>query len=295
MLQHARPSHLIFGTLALGLAACGDDEGPIILYPDTGVVLDIGVSDSGLPDGGVSDSGAADTGVFDSGADGGVGALEIIGVYASNYGSEEIITEVRFNGDLIASFDNEANALVSQTSTGASYNPGKFNKIVWTEPSTDSFYYCFVDFGLDTAAAAEASTATADATNPETGGCGGFAWTRLRRASEIRGRYLSSFGGMETITSTIWVQYGSPMGMIDWSDTSNWVVTQNDANAEYYPSLFNKIVYTETSTSGSFYYCTVDYALADADAARSSSMTADATNPETTGCGTFPWTRLDPQ
>lgn len=222
-------------------------------------------------------------------------ALEIEGVYASNFGAEEIITDDAFNGTPIRAFDNEQNFLITQNPSDSEFNPNLFNRIVWTEPQGDQFYYCFVDFGLDTLDDALSSDASADATDPETGGCGGFSWTRLREATEIRGVYESNFGGLETVTATVWNQGDPPMALVDWSDEQDWVVTQNDAGADFGPELFNRIVYTEPDASGSFYYCFVDFGLASADAARTSTQTADASDPETSGCGGFSWTRLDPR
>jgi hypothetical protein len=50
---------------------------------------------------------------------------------------------------------------------------------VWTEPRAGSFYYCFVDFGLATLELAQGSTGTANATSPDTTGCGMLSWTKL--------------------------------------------------------------------------------------------------------------------
>ena len=62
------------------------------------------------------------------------------------------------------------------------FNPNKYSRYVWTEPTNESFYYCTVDFGLETLDEALMSTTQADPSDPETGGCGGFAWTKLVRA-----------------------------------------------------------------------------------------------------------------
>ena len=54
--------------------------------------------------------------------------------------------------------------------------------IVWTEIDGDSFFYCTVDFGLDSAEDAENTAMSADDTDPENDGCGGFSWTVLTNA-----------------------------------------------------------------------------------------------------------------
>jgi hypothetical protein len=222
--------------------------------------------------------------------------LEIAGVYASNFGSEEVITEGAFNGTPIRFFDNEENVLITQNPPDSNMNPDTFNRIVWTEPSGDVFYYCFVDFGLATLEEARNSTATADDTDPENSGCGMFAWTRLREAISFRGSYMNNFDGMETVTATVWDQGGSVMRLVDWNEDENWVVTQNPSDAMSNPDLFNRIEFTEPDpATGSLYYCFVDFGLDTAEDARQSTATADASEPEDGGCGMFPWTRLDPR
>ncbi len=266
------------------LAACGDDN-PTDTSPDAAL------ADTGpVPDAGSPLDGGADA---DTGSDAGTGPLEIIGVYASNFGSEEIITDERFNGAAIQRFDNGERWLVTQTSTSSSFNPGLYNRIAWTLPTGDIFYYCFEDFGLPSVEAAATSTMRADPSNPEDGGCGMFSWTRLRRALAIRGEYDNNFGGSETITAVTWTAYGSPSRIVDWDDGERWVITQNPEDAMFGPNLFNRVVYTEPNPAGSFYHCTVEFGLETAAAARMSAATADATDPENSGCGMFPWTRLD--
>jgi hypothetical protein len=78
-------------------------------------------------------------------------------------------------------FDNANHVAYTQNSLTATYGPGKFNKLVWTPIVGTAFYYCFVDFSLDSLAAAKATTKIADATNPDKSGCGGFSWTKLTK------------------------------------------------------------------------------------------------------------------
>jgi hypothetical protein len=46
---------------------------------------------------------------------------------------------------------------------------------------SNSFYYCMIDYGKATLAEAIASTKVADSSDPDTGGCGGFSWTKNTR------------------------------------------------------------------------------------------------------------------
>jgi hypothetical protein len=58
------------------------------------------------------------------------------------------------------------------------FNPDTYDRTVWTDLEGGSFYFCTIDYGLDTAEEAEASTTPFDASDPENG-CGGFPWTKL--------------------------------------------------------------------------------------------------------------------
>lgn len=106
--------------------------------------------------------------------------LEIIGKYSDNFGSKQIITATTWNDATIADYDNDKNVVYTQNPDDAKYNPSKFGKTVYTEPDqSGSFYFCMVEFSLDTLEEARASTTTADDSDPESGGCGGtFPWTK---------------------------------------------------------------------------------------------------------------------
>ena len=106
--------------------------------------------------------------------------FELVGEWSSLFG-DETITDTEWNGSAIVEFDEAMNFAVTQTPTSSQFKPGLFNKIEYTEPENDSFFYCFVDFGRDTAQEARTSTQTADASNPAVGGCGMFPWTQLTR------------------------------------------------------------------------------------------------------------------
>lgn len=227
----------------------------------------------------------------------GADALELIGVWASNFGTEEVVTEDAFNGSSVVEFDNALNVLITQNASDSTFGPNLFNKIEWIDEKDDRSYYCFADFGLATLEEAQNSPMTADPTDPDNGGCGMFPWTRIRRAIVLRGSYTTNFDGMETVTATVWDQgFGPPARLVDWSDDEGWVITQNDPDAEFNPDLYNRIEFIPGPTTGSYYYCTVDFGLATAQDALASTMTADPSDPENTGCGgAFGWTRIDPQ
>jgi hypothetical protein len=110
------------------------------------------------------------------------GEIEIAGTWVSNFGGTERIDSESWGDLSVIEFDNCDNVAITQNADDAEFSPGAYNRIVWTEPEAGSFYYCWVDFGLDSADDARSSTNTADASTPETSGCGAegtFAWTKL--------------------------------------------------------------------------------------------------------------------
>jgi hypothetical protein len=132
-------------------------------------------------------SSAGEGGDAGSGGEAGTGGagpdpdpLELIGEYDDNFGGSFEITADAWSTSAIAAYDNAQNVVYTQFPANDMYNPNKFAKTVYTEPTGGgSFYFCMVVYSADTLAAAQASTATADDSNPETGGCGGqFPWTK---------------------------------------------------------------------------------------------------------------------
>ena len=130
-----------------------------------------------------SDNGDASADAAGSAADALRGPqIEVAGTWTSSFG-EETITSASWASSMVTAavveFDNDGNGAITQNPADADYAPEKFNKLVWTDPSGDTFYYCTVDFGLDTAEAAKATTKTADDKDPEKSGCGDYGWTKL--------------------------------------------------------------------------------------------------------------------
>ena len=111
--------------------------------------------------------------------------FELIGTWSTNFGGIETITSTSWDFGFVVSalieVDQDNNVVISQNPSDAAFNADKFSRIEYTEPANDSFFYCTVAFGLDSAEEARTSTQTADATDPSTGGCGGFTWTELTR------------------------------------------------------------------------------------------------------------------
>jgi hypothetical protein len=159
---------------------------------------------SGAPEGGAAGgdnaggepnaAGAGEAGATGNAGAGGAGGdgsgapapLELIGAYDDYVGDTVVgsfvITEDAWGSSALAAYDNAANIVYTQFPANDPYSPNKFAKTVYTEPANNSFYYCMVVFSAETLAEAQASTATADTSDPEHGGCGGiFPWSKATK------------------------------------------------------------------------------------------------------------------
>jgi hypothetical protein len=227
-----------------------------------------------------------------------MGPIELVGTWHSSFGGDEVITATQWGTATIVVHDNQANSAVLQNADDDLFFPSKFSKVVWVEPNGGRFSYCTVDFDLDTKEAALASPRTADPSQLETSGCGGFPWTGLGPTFELSGSYESTFGTMEDITSDVWAisgaGYETEQQVIEFNNQDNVAVLQNPADDAFNPSKFAKVVWTEKS-AGSFHYCIIDFGKDTAAQARTSTKTADAAALDTNGCGGFSWTKLEPR
>jgi hypothetical protein len=152
--------------LGFGISACGDDD-------------DDDKSDACIADCG-SDGGedAGGGGNKDAGGGGNDESIEIAGDWDNQFKMEEVISDTMWAQFKMISFDNKTNTAITQNAKDDKYNPGKFNKTLWTEPTDDGFAYCMFAFGKETAADAQKAKNTADQHDLDKG-CGGFEWTKL--------------------------------------------------------------------------------------------------------------------
>ncbi|MFO0748421.1 MAG: hypothetical protein U1F43_22565 [Myxococcota bacterium] len=110
------------------------------------------------------------------------GPIELVGSWSSAFG-DETITATRWDGfclQKIASHDNGANVAVLETDGGEGCGTG-FNRVVWLEPSGDSFYYCTTAFGAESAAAAANAPEQGVDRGDTAAGCAGFPWSQLTK------------------------------------------------------------------------------------------------------------------
>lgn len=162
---------------ALPLAACGDDSDGASSDEDGAMhTSGDGDGDTARESGDGDDDQDGHEGHVNDGDSG--DPIEIEGEWASEFGDESIDSE-SWGMQMVIRYDNDDNVAITQNADDAEWSPGLFNRVVWTEPEDGAFFYCTVDFDLESAEDAEASTMTADDSDPDNSGCGGFNWTKL--------------------------------------------------------------------------------------------------------------------
>lgn len=283
---------LVSASFALALAACSSTTASSSTDTTSSADTALGADSTGGQDSGSgADTATPDAVSSDTAADVTAAPVSIAGTWSSNFGGYEEITDKAWNDMALTKLDTAKRVAITQNPANDKYNPNKFNKIVFTAPKDGSFYYCYADYGKGSAALAEASTATADDSAPDKGGCGGFSWTKLTKAEPIAiaGTWKNNFGGSDVISSRKW----NTAAMSLFDNTKRWAITQNADDDQYNPSKFSKVVWTAPS-GGSFYYCMVDFGLDSLALAQATTKTADDSDPDKSGCGGFSWTKLSP-
>lgn len=129
-------------------------------------------------------SGVADGTSDDAGSSsGGVAGIEIAGDWTDDFGGGHQISDGAwidvYGEDMfpytIDHYDNADDVAIAQDD-----GDGTWSKFEWIIDG-EMVWYCQSAYGMDSAAAAEAAP-DADPAAPDTGGCGGFAWSALHPA-----------------------------------------------------------------------------------------------------------------
>jgi hypothetical protein len=148
--------------------------------------------------------------------------IEIQGTWGNSaFGETDVIDDKTWSTDYggpatmlsIDEYSNSERYAIRKAPDDAAFNPGTFDRVVWTKPAGGEFYYCTVTYGCATAALTETGEhktndgaggasggdgaagaggagsgegepmtcqlSAIDASDPENGGCGDFPWTKL--------------------------------------------------------------------------------------------------------------------
>lgn len=108
-------------------------------------------------------------------------SIEVEGTWDTPFGTTEVIDDERWDFMDLIVFDNNERWAVTQNPDDSEYNPSLYNRLVWTPVEDDVFYYCYVDFALESVDEALNSEGEADENDLDGEGCGGFSWTQMTR------------------------------------------------------------------------------------------------------------------
>jgi len=108
---------------------------------------------------------------------------------------------------------------------------------------------------------------------------------------EIVGEYTDNYDQDLSITNTAW----DAGAVVQYDNDANHLVMQNPSDAEWSPSLFNRIVWLNPEADGSFWFCWEALDQETQEDALNATEQADAADPATGGCGGFPWSKATPK
>jgi len=277
-----RTTHLtvLLALPALLLTACGGDSEPLSSEP-TDPTRDFEVE---VPD--------VDTDwPFDTDVPVPMDPVPFAGTWVDGWDtSHEISDEAWQMGESGFSFvevDAESMHIIAENDADNEYNPGKFSRFDWTVVD-EVTWFCQTTYDADDADAARA-VARADDSDPATGGCGTFAWSRLYEPLPIRGDWVDNWGGSHTVKEWQWTSGESSFAVTAYDTEAGWIVAQNAPDNEYNPDLWSRFEWTQAD--GQLYFCQVAY-NAETEADALAAGPADDSDPANGGCSSFAWSEL---
>ena len=113
---------------------------------------------------------------------------------------------------------------------------------------------------------------------------------------EIIGTYTDEFATTHELTSEAWtITYPGGAPSLFWieefSNDEGVILARNDAMNEYSPNLYSRFDWVVLQEE--LWFCQTSYDAESLEAARQTPR-ADSGDPATSGCNTFPWSRLTP-
>jgi len=225
--------------------------------------------------------------------------LEIAGRWVDGWGGRHVILDTSWEMVGMAffhvvEFHNDGRWMVAQNDEGNDWSPGLWSRFDWTFAGPD-LWYCQTAFAAATREDAVA-TPPADPSDPATGGCGGFPWTRLdpdrQDRLDIAGTWQDSWGGDHRISESRWEMVGmGSFDVLEFHNDGRWIIAQNAADNAWNPGLFSRFDWAFAGPD--LWYCQTAFAAATREEAVATPP-ADPSDPATGGCGGFPWTLLTP-
>ena len=135
------------------------------------------------------------------------------------------------------------------------------------------------------------------ACSDDAGGDGGTtdagADARQMGPLEVIGSWVDGFGIVHRVTEETWIQGWGPGASItnisQYSNDESWVVGQNTSDHPWNPDKWNRF---EWILDGDTFYMCQSVFDADTEDDALNAEAADPSDPQTTGCGGYPWSSL---
>lgn len=196
----------------------------------------------------------------------------------------------------VNTWSNEGDFVIARNADTNEYNPGAFSRFDFATTDAGEFF-CQTAYDAATAEAAIAAAA-ADATDPETTGCGGaFPWSALTTEADdvaVAGSFTDEFNTAHEITNDTWTQTFeddvSTWETIVYGNEAGFALALNSAENAFNPGAYSRFEWVQTESSTFFCQTVYDGATLTAAMAAPLADNADLA----TGCGGFPWTNLTP-
>lgn len=216
--------------------------------------------------------------------------LSFSGTFIDGWGGEHTIGQDSWvSGSSVfhvATWSNQEQYIVAQNDTDNEWNPDLWSRFDWV---TVESQLCYCQTTYDAPTLDDALAAGADDSDPATTGCGGFAWSTLHEALNLRGTYTDNYGGDHAISQESWVMGDATFHIAQFSNSEGFLVAQNDTANEWNPGLWSRFDWT--TVAGITYYCQTAYDASSEETALGTPA-ASADNPAETGCGGWSWSHF---
>jgi len=229
------------------------------------------------------------------------GPLTIIGSYADDFGQDHAVTDsswiiTGFGNTSVfnfVSYDNTERTIIAHNAADNPFNPDLWSRFDWTTHEGE-LWYCQSVIDGATEDDARAPAAAASDHSPDTTGCAGYAWSRVRTPLNIRGTYEDIYNGTHVITQTTWTQtYPTDTSLFNittFDNDAGIVIAQNDASNLHLPERWSRLDWV-TNDAGVWYCQASSDSMTEGDA--QAATAPDRSDPATSGCSGYSWTRLE--
>ena len=231
--------------------------------------------------------------------------IEIVGNYLDEWGGEHVINAKRFiqvagfgsSAFEILTYSNSKKYIIAKNSDHNDWYASQYSRFDWATVNSQ-LYFCQTAYTATSAAQAESMTPS-DPSNLM-GGCGGFPWSKLTAQVSnfslgVLGTYHDDYSTPHHISGSQWVMdFGTPstFNFEFHSNAFKVIIAKNSDSNSWSPGLYSRFD-LHTDSSNQTWFCQTVYDAGSFDEALTTTA-ADSSNPASSGCGGFAWSKLIP-